>query len=68
MEAKERVSLWDNAKFLLIFLVVLGHFADYYTKDSLNMRRLFLFIYLFHMPAFIFISGLFSKNTVNHKR
>lgn len=68
MEAKERVSLWDNAKFLLIFLVVLGHFADYYTKDSLNMKRLFLFIYSFHMPAFIFISGLFSKNTVNHKR
>lgn len=68
MEGKERVSLWDNARFLLIFLVVLGHFSAYFTKGSLNMKRLFLLIYFFHMPAFVFISGLFSKNTVNHKR
>lgn len=27
-------------------------------------RSLFLFIYSFHMPAFLFISGLFSKRTV----
>ena len=32
------------------------------------MKRLYLYIYLFHMPLFIFISGLFSKRTINEKR
>lgn len=46
----------DGLKFILIFLVVLGHIRqpDYsaiWTK----------WIYSFHMPAFIFISGYFSS-------
>ena len=65
---KERIYLWDNIKFILIFLVVLGHFADFHTATSLNMRRLFFYIYIFHMPLFIFISGLFSKKTINEKK
>lgn len=44
--------------------MVLGHAVeracDYYLTD----RSLFLFIYSFHMPAFLFISGLFAKRTV----
>ena len=68
MVKKERIFIWDNLKFILIFLVVLGHFADFHTATSLNMKRLFLYIYIFHMPLFIFISGLFSKKTINEKR
>ncbi len=56
---KERVALWDNLKLLLITAVVLGHFADFFTKESGVCRALFLFIYAFHMPVFFFISGLF---------
>ncbi len=67
MEGKNRIAIWDNLRFILIFLVVLGHFADYYTKQSVNMRILFLFIYAFHMPTFIFVSGLFSKRAVAQK-
>lgn len=63
----KRTPLWDNLKFMLIFLVVLGHLADYYTPESRYMRMMFLFIYSFHMPAFIFISGMFCKKTVNNK-
>jgi fucose 4-O-acetylase-like acetyltransferase len=59
---KQRVALWDNIKFLLIVLVVVGHFADVFTKHSIVYRSLFLFIYSFHMPLFIFISGLFHKD------
>lgn len=62
---KERVFTFDNSKALLIFLVVLGHFVDYYTDISRNMQVLFFFIYIFHMPLFIFIAGLFSKSTIN---
>lgn len=64
----ERVAKWDNAKFLLILLVVIGHFVDLYTKNSASAKSLFLFIYLFHMPAFIFLAGLFGKRTVREKR
>ena len=64
----QRKYLWDNLKFLLICLVVLGHYIDYYTDGSLNMRRLYIFITMFHMPAFIFVSGLFSKKIINEKR
>ncbi len=59
---------FDNAKFLLIFLVVLGHVADNYCDFYAGVRCLFLYIYTFHMPAFLFISGLFSKHLVNQER
>lgn len=68
MPQTERSQKWDITKFALIFLVVLGHAAEYILKSSEFMRSLFLFIYTFHMPLFIFISGLFSKNTINQKR
>ena len=63
-----RRDKWDILKCFLIFCVVLGHAADYYTADSPSLRCLFLFIYSFHMPLFIFVSGLFSKRTVNQLR
>lgn len=63
-----RSHKWDILKYVLIFLVVLGHAADYYTGTSETMRSLFFFIYIFHMPVFIFVSGLFAKRTVNEKR
>ncbi len=66
--AVNRSQKWDILKFIMIFFVVLGHFADCYTKDSEQMRSLYLFIYSFHMPIFIFVSGLFAKKTVNEKR
>ncbi len=63
-----RTQKWDILRFVMAFLVVLGHAADYFTKESEEMRSLFLFIYIFHMPVFIFVSGLFAKRTVNEKR
>jgi len=63
-----RIYKWDYLKFFLIFLVVLGHAADRYTADSSIMRSLFVFIYAFHMPAFMFVSGLFSKRTIDQAR
>ena len=65
---KKRIEKWDNLKALLIFTIVIGHLADYYTKNSMDMRRVYFFLYIFHMPAFLFISGLFSKKNINQKR
>lgn len=64
----KRIEKWDILKFFLIFTVVLGHIADFYTDKSEAMQYLYLFIYIFHMPLFIFVSGLFSKRTVNERR
>lgn len=56
-----RISLWDNARFACIVLVVMGHAIQRQTLDSQNALTLYLFIYAFHMPAFAIISGYFSK-------
>ncbi len=60
----KRSAFWDNYKGILIFLVVFGHFIySYATKcDGSWANTLFTFIYMFHMPAFIFVSGYFSKS------
>lgn len=62
-----RVQKWDILKLFLIFLVVLGHFCDLYMKNSQPLQMLRFWIYTFHMPLFIFVTGLFSKRTVNEK-
>lgn len=60
---KQRIALWDNIKFLLIFLVVVGHMVDQY-PDSQMFQSIYVFVYAFHMPLFFFISGMFHKNEV----
>ena len=64
----QRIEKWDILKFFLMFFVVLGHIADCYTAESESMRSLYLFIYSFHMSLFVFLAGLFSKNTIDNKR
>lgn len=58
---KERTKIWDNLKFFLITLVVMGHFVNDYIEAT-SFKSIFLFIHTFHMPLFFFISGLFHKN------
>ena len=65
---KTRILKFDNLKVVLIFLVVLGHVIDPIAQYSLNLRRISLFIYSFHMPLFIMISGMFSRKHIEEKR
>lgn len=61
---KTRDYLFDNYKVLLIFLVVVGHFIQpaYGSNPLINAVK--WMIVSFHMPAFIFISGYFSKRDI----
>lgn len=59
---KSRIALWDNVKFVLMTLVVVGHFAILYSAEYHLFKSIYLFVYVFHMPAFFFISGMFHKN------
>jgi len=61
MGDKNRNYLLDNVKVLLIGLVVLGH-ALKNIDTNIASRSLYIFIYIFHMPLFVFISGYFSKD------
>ena len=63
-----RIALWDNLKFILITLVVGGHFSDQLTDYSSIYSSIFLFIYAFHMPLFIFISGYFHSDRNTTKK
>ncbi|GAA1328852.1 acyltransferase family protein [Leucobacter albus] len=65
--AKARVALWDNARFALIVLVVIGHLISTVRTDTELGFALYAYIYLFHMPAMIALSGLFSKPEVTPK-
>lgn len=62
MEVKKRQYLIDNLKVLLIAMVVFGHVIEYYINSSTLLMSIYIFIYIFHMPLFVFISGYFSKN------
>lgn len=61
---KDRIVWFDNIKFFLMLLCVVGHFALYDKTSNLHfIKSLFLFIHTFHMQMFILISGMFySKN------
>ncbi|GGB35081.1 acyltransferase family protein [Virgibacillus dakarensis] len=61
----ERNAFFDNAKLALIFLVVFGHMIQPFTNGSNDINTLYTWIYTFHMPAFIFLSGFFAKGSGN---
>ncbi len=65
MSSKTRDYLFDNYKALLIFLVVVGHFAGPSVKDNDFLLAVKWVIVSFHMPAFVFISGYFSKKELS---
>jgi fucose 4-O-acetylase-like acetyltransferase len=56
-----RVFYWDNFKGVLIALVVIGHFLYEYRAWP-GILPVVTGIYAFHMPAFLFISGYFSRS------
>lgn len=58
----------DNAKSILIFLVVLGHLIEETIQTNSLSMSIFSFIYSFHMPAFIMLSGVFFNGKTNYKK
>lgn len=51
----------DNIKSLLIFLVILGHLIEASINYKPTLKSIYIAIYSFHMPLFIFITGYFAK-------
>ncbi len=56
-----KTAYWDNLKGIFIFLVVFAH-CLYSLQDSALINRITDLIYVFHMPAFVFVAGFLSKS------
>ena len=59
--SQNRDYFWDNLKAVLIFLVVMGHCLELCSRETSLAIYSDKMIYCFHMPAFIFVSGFWSK-------
>lgn len=60
--AKKRDAYFDNAKYLAIVLVAVAHAWAPVMEGSRTARAVWMLTYTFHMPAFIIISGYFSRS------
>ncbi|WP_344048286.1 acyltransferase family protein [Streptomyces thermoalcalitolerans] len=58
---EQRDPFFDNAKYLAIVLVGMGHTWSAIKNDIRALEAAYNVVYLFHMPAFIIISGFFSR-------
>jgi len=51
----------DNAKMTLVTLVVIGHFWAVLPDTTFN-DHFYDFLYLWHIPAFVFVTGYLSRS------
>lgn len=59
-QARARDPWLDNAKVVLVTLVVIGHLLIV-TPESRQLAWVYDFIYYFHIPAFVLITGYLSR-------
>jgi fucose 4-O-acetylase-like acetyltransferase len=59
---KRRVPLWDNARWVAVTLVLIGHAILKLIGEADVAYALYLFIYAFHVPVFVAVSGYFAKS------
>jgi fucose 4-O-acetylase-like acetyltransferase len=63
-----RDTRMDNAKFVLVVLVILGHLIGDISMGDKSLLAAWTFIHIFHMPFFIFISGYFTHGDLSGKK
>lgn len=59
----QRIKYIDFAKFIAILLVCIGHACKMF--DDAASREIYRFIYSFHMPLFMLLSGMFVGRAIN---
>ncbi len=65
-DEKGRDYFFDNAKFLLIMMVVIGHFLEPLQSTIFSALYIGRVFNVLHMPCMIIISGYFSKKYINN--
>lgn len=61
-QPRKRVPMWDNARWIAITLVVVGHGILPLIAESESAYSVYLFIYSFHVAVFVTVSGYFAKS------
>ncbi|WP_066967395.1 acyltransferase family protein [Microbulbifer sp. Q7] len=56
----------DNFKFILISLVIVGHVIEPVIGRFDWAKSVYIFIYIFHMPMFAYVSGVVSSREINN--
>ncbi|ROS31226.1 fucose 4-O-acetylase-like acetyltransferase [Cellulomonas sp. PhB150] len=65
---RERDPYWDNAKAILVTLVVVGHaIQPAAAHEQVGADVLYRWIYLFHMPAFVLVGGYLSASLTRRR-
>ena len=62
---KQRIIWFDILKLFAMFLVVWGHCIQRFIAEDASDIEIYRFIYSFHMPLFMCISGFFASNLIN---
>lgn len=63
---KNRSAYWDNIKGFLMLLTVFAHILFQLQDNSSVINGIVDYIYMFHMPAFVFVSGFFGRSERSH--
>lgn len=61
-QTKTRIAFLDNARYWVMLVVVIAHMLTTVRQVSDFANGLYAWIYTFHMPVFILISGYTSRN------
>lgn len=65
---KTRDPYFDNFKGFLVICVILSHFLHDIYDDSPFCEYLYMYLMMFAVPAFVFMSGYFSRNLEKCRR
>lgn len=66
MEVKEgRLLFVDMLKLLAIYLVLWGHCVQQFLTSPALENDVYIYIYSFHMPLFMMLSGYFSSSSIS---
>lgn len=58
----------DNFKFVLISFVIIGHVIEPIIGQFEWIKSVYIFIYIFHMPMFAYVSGVFSSREISNNK
>ncbi|MDO9380449.1 MAG: acyltransferase family protein [Nocardioidaceae bacterium] len=64
---RSRDPFLDNARYWVMLLVVVGHFLTH-LQDVPGVRAAYTFLYLFHMPVFVLVSGYTARRHTGDAR
>lgn len=67
LKSRERDYWYDNIKGVLMIMVVVGHMLGNMRAAYPSMRFVYDFINMFHMVAFMIVSGYLSKRRIDQK-